>query len=202
MSLDRLTVETYDQSANLLAEYFAGIGSRIEDIEKGIELTHQDPASIRALEIGCGDGRDAVEITKRVGWYEGFDPSSGLLELAQKKMPEASFKVADALSYDYPADIDLCFAFASLLHVNRNDLAEVFGKTRTSLRDEGVFYISLKERSAYEEELQEDQFGQRMFYYYNPELIEQIAGTAFKKVMEDHQVIGKTSWFTIALEKQ
>jgi SAM-dependent methyltransferase len=202
MTSDKLTIQTYDQSADQLANYFAGYGSRVEDIETAIALTHKDPKIISAIEIGCGDGRDAAEIVKRVKWYEGFDPSAGLLDLAKRKSLEANFRLADALSYDYPPDIDLCFAFASLLHVNRADLAKVFAKVHTSLRENGIFYISLKERSHYQEELQEDKFGKRMFYYYNPEVVQQIAGTAFKTVFEDRQLQGATDWFTIALEKQ
>ncbi len=202
MSKDKLTVETYDNSAEMFVSYFAGIGSRVKDIETALELTQQDPLSISAVEIGCGDGRDAVEIVKRVGSYEGFDPSVGLLDLARQKLPDESFKVADALSYDYPPNIDLYFAFASLLHVNRTDLGTVFQKTGESLRPNGILYISLKERPEYVEELQEDQFGARMFYYYNPQLIEQIAGAAFKSVFEDRQTIGSTNWFTVALQKQ
>ena len=202
MSRDKLTVETYDNSAEMFVSYFAGIGSRVNDIETALRLTEQDPMSVSAVEIGCGDGRDAVEIVERIGSYEGFDPSVALLDIARQKLPNSSFKVADALSYEYPPSIDLYFAFASLLHVSRTDLSEVFLRTGESLRSKGIFYISLKERPEYVEELQEDQFGARMFYYYNPRLIEQIAGTTFKSVFEDHQTIGSTNWFTIALQKQ
>lgn len=202
MKQSNVTTETYDNSAEMFASYFAGIGSRKEDITTAIELTVQDPTSINAVEIGCGDGRDAAEIVRQVGNYEGFDPSIGLLKIARENLPDASFRLADALSYQYPPNVDLFFAFASLLHVNRKDLEVVFQKTSESLRTNGIFYISLKERSKYEEELQEDQFGKRVFYYYNAQLIEEIAGTAFRKVLEDHQTIGKTDWLTIALQKQ
>lgn len=197
-----MTIEAYDNSSEMFVSYFAGIGTRTEDINTAIRLTEQDPATITAVEIGCGDGRDAVEIAKQVGSYEGFDPSVNLLELARKKLPDTSFKIDDALSYEYPHNVDLYFAFASILHVNRTDLVTVFQKTGESLRAGGIFYISLKERSDYDEQLQEDQFGKRMFYYYNPGLIEELAGTVFKKVFEAHQIIGSTDWFTIALRKQ
>lgn len=202
MSQDIITTETYDNSADMFASYFSGIGARTEDIDAALALTKQDPATVRAVEIGCGDGRDATEIVQRISYYEGFDPSIGLLKLARQKLPDTTFKQADALTYEYPKNIDLYFAFASLLHVNRDDLSTVFQKTDDSLRSGGIFYISLKERPEYTGELQEDQFGSRMFYYYNPGLIEEIAGTAFKKVLEDHQTIGTTDWFTIALQKR
>lgn len=202
MSKDTATIETYNNSAEMFASYFAGIGSRVTDIETALELTQQDPSTVSAVEIGCGDGRDAEEIVKRVGSYEGFDPSAGLLKIARQRLPETSFKVADALSYEYPQNTDLLIAFASLLHVNRDDMRTVFQKAEQSLRPNGIFYISLKERVDYREELQEDKFGRRMFYYYNAALIQSIAGPAFSAVHEDHQTIGTTNWFTIALAKQ
>jgi len=195
------TVDTYDRSAQQLAEYFKGIGSRTDDIERGLELAGVDPITARVIEIGCGDGRDAQEIAQRAGWYEGFDPSEKLLDLAREKVPEGSFVKADALSYEYPQNIDVAFAFASLLHVNEHDLSAVFQRLGQSLRFGGIVYLSLKEREAYEEEVQKDQYGERKFYYYNVPLVQSIAGTSFESVFEDHQQRGATGWLTLALKK-
>lgn len=200
MDQDAKTIKTYDHSAQALSEYFSGIGSRVEDIELGLKLANTS-GGVRAIEIGCGDGRDAAEIIKNTTWYEGFDPSEGLLNLARQKVPKTSFIKADALEYDYPKDTDIVFAFASLLHVSITNLPTVFEKVAHSLRPDGIFYISLKERETYAEELKKDEFGERMFYYYNPEIIKQTAGSAFVAVHEAHQMIGKTGWFTIALRR-
>lgn len=199
MNWDDKTIETYDASAKELAEYFRGIGSRIDDIELGLKLASATDA--RVMEIGCGDGRDAAEIVKRVAWYEGCDPSKGLLAIARHKLPEASFVEADALSYEYPSNLDVIYAFASLLHVNRNDMPAVFAKAATALRTGGVFYISLKERATYTEEVKKDQYGERMFYLYTAPLIKELAGDAFRTVHEDHHRHGNTDWFTIAFKK-
>lgn len=200
MDWDAKTITTYDNSAQALAEYFKGIGARVDDIELGLSLAKADIDG-RAIEIGCGDGRDAVEIAKRVGWFEGFDPSKSLLEIARKKLPNTSFVLADALTYSYPQDIDVIYAFASLLHVSKTALPKAFEKAAQSLRPGGVFYISLKERDEYLEEVKKDSYGERMFYYYNPEIIKEIAGDLFVTIHEDHQVHGNTNWFTIALRR-
>jgi SAM-dependent methyltransferase len=200
MNWHEKTIDTYDKSAEKLAEYFKGIGPRIEDIERALELAGCPPDA-RLVEIGCGDGRDAIEITKRVGWYEGFDPSKSLLSIAARKVSKANFIEADALTYEYPKDIDVVFAFASLLHVSRDNLPAVFYKIAQSLRPGGIAYLSLKEREYYVEETKIDEYGERMFYYYTPEIIKELAGNAFKSVFEDHQTIGKTRWFTLALQK-
>ena len=194
-------IKVYDKSAQKLAIYFGGIGSRVSDIERGLELANKTDGA-RVIEIGCGDGRDATEIVKRVAWYEGFDPSVGLLNIAKQKVPNTSLVLADALSYEYPTNIDIVYAFASLLHINQNDLGAVFTKVSQSLRVGGIFYISLKERDSYVEEIKDDEHGKRMFYYYNPSIIKHLAGDNYISVLEGHQTIGKSSWFTIALKKQ
>lgn len=200
MNWEQKTIDTYDRSARKLAEYFRGIGSRIDDIETGLRLA-KSKESAKVIEIGCGDGRDAQEIVKRVKWYEGFDPSIGLLNLAKEKVPGSSFVLANALTYTYPEDLDIIFAFASLLHVNKRDLKRVFNKAAKSLKLGGIFYISLKEKPNYCKEVKNDEHGQRMFYYYNPAIIKELSSHLFKPVHEDHQKIGSTDWFTIALSK-
>ena len=194
------TIQTYDDSAAGLAEKFKGIGARTDDIEIALGLA-QAGADARVIEIGCGDGRDAEEIVKRVGWYEGFDPSEGLLRLACQRLPETSFVKADALSYTYPNDLNVVFALASLLHVNQADFKKVCAKVAVSLVPGGIFLISLKERPEYAEVIQEDKFGARMFYYYNTELVEGIAGADFTSVNVIRKTMDHTDWFTIALRK-
>jgi SAM-dependent methyltransferase len=195
------TIDTYNKSAKELAEKFRGIGARTDDIELALDLAGVGKDA-RVVEIGCGDGRDAEEIVQRVAWYEGVDPSDGLLDIAKSRLPETLFITATATSYDYPDNLDVVYAFASLLHVDREDLKSVFSIVALALNEGGIFYISLKERSEYTEELQEDQFGTRTFYYYNPAVIKEIAGESFESVHEGHQTIGSTDWFTIALKKK
>jgi SAM-dependent methyltransferase len=199
MNWNAKTIQTYDTSAEALAEHFKDRGPRVHDIELALKLADA-PRGARVIDIGCGDGRDAAEIIKRTAWYEGFDPSEGLLKLARRKLPQTSFVRADALSYNYPSNLDVVYAFASLLHVNQADLKKVFEKVSKALRKGGIFYISLKERAAYAEEVKKDKHGERMFYHYNVALIKELAGKEFSTVAEDHQTIGKTNWFTIALK--
>lgn len=86
-AMDR-TVQTYDQAAERLAADMGTIGPRVADIERALALAKAGPGA-RVVEVGCGDGRDAVDIVPRVAWYQGFDPSKGLLALAHKRLPDA-----------------------------------------------------------------------------------------------------------------
>jgi SAM-dependent methyltransferase len=194
------TINTYDSSANELAEYFKGIGARVDDIQLGIKLCGSSD-KLQVVEIGCGDGRDAVEIVPRVSSYVGIDPSEGLLGIARKRLPGTTFIKEDALSYDYPKNVDIIYAFASLLHVNKSDMELALEKASKSLRPGGIYYISLKERNAYSEEVKIDQFGERMFYYYSASIMRDLSSQWFDVVHEEHQQIGHTAWFIIALQK-
>jgi SAM-dependent methyltransferase len=194
------TVDTYNRSAKELAEYFQGIGPRNHDIEKGFELIG-NISNPKVLEIGCGDGRDAKEIIKHTSNFIGFDISNSFIELARKNAPKGVFEVADAVNFKYQEGLDLVFAFASLLHLDKNEVQEVLSKVGRALGKKGIFFISLKYMPSYTEQIKQDQFGERLFYFYSPEIIKQLAGDAFESVFEDRQVIGKTEWFTIALRK-
>lgn len=200
MNWDQQNIKVYDQSAKALSEYFSGIGSREEDVERGIALAG-NPSEPRIVEIGCGDGRDTIEISRRAGWFEAFDPSAGFIRIARKQLPDATFVVADALSYTYPENLDVVFAFASLLHVNKENLAVVFDRIARSLRSGGILYLSLKERTEYTEEIKKDQYGERMFYFYNADIIKELAKTNYVVVYQDSHVHGHTDWLTIALKR-
>lgn len=195
------TIRTYDRSATQLAEYFAGIGARVDDIERALELAHAG-GDARVVEAGCGDGRDAAEIIPRVAWYEGYDPSEGLLEIARKRLPDASFVKADAHTYAYPPNLDVIYAFASFLHIRKEELPEAFMGAGVALRPGGILYLSFKERPSYTEEIKRDEHGKRLFFYYTPDLVKELARDGFEAVYEDHQRMGHTDWFTLALKKK
>ena len=194
------TIDTYNRSAKELAEYFKGIGPRVKDIDLAFQLVGM-PQNARVLEIGCGDGRDAKDIVSKAGWYLGFDVSKELIKLAQKHVPEASFQVADATDFDYPENLDIVFAFASLLHLDKNEVKAVLRRVHASLNPGGVFYISLKERPSYSQEIKNDQYGSRKFYFYNLKVISELAGKDYAVVAHSQKTIGTTDWFEVALRK-
>lgn len=200
MDYRKITVDTYNKSAPALAQYFQGIGSRIFDIDKAFELIG-DKVNPTIVEIGCGDGRDAKEIIRRTPNYVGFDISEGMIKIANEYVPGARFEVADAVSFNYPKNTDIVFAFASLLHLDKNEVRQVLDKVHYSLNKGGVFYISLKYMSEYSQGIKKDQYGERLFYFYNPSLIKELAGSKYEPVFENLQTIGKTDWFEIALKK-
>ena len=53
------TIKTYDRSAKSLADYFAGIGSRVADIDVAMAFAGY-PDAPKIFEIGCGDGSSGI----------------------------------------------------------------------------------------------------------------------------------------------
>lgn len=200
-NLRQQTIDTYNKSAKELAEYFRGIGPRVEHIETAFELAGS-PQSARSVEIGCGDGRDAKEIVKRADWYLGFDISEELIKIAKTYVPEGQFEVADAATFEFPKNLDVVFAFASLLHLNRDEVKDVLARAYEALKPGGVFFISLKYRPQYVQEVKEDQYGTRLFYFYNADIIAELAGDGYEVAKTWREIHGHTEWFEIALKKR
>jgi len=199
-NLRQETIDTYNKSAKELAKYFQGYGARTKDIELGLKLAGK-PKSARVVEIGCGDGRDAAEIIPRVQFYVGCDISSELIKIAQAKVPAGTFEIADVMNFEFPDNLDVVYAFASLLHLDKTEIKTVLQKVERALKTGGVFYVSLKYAPHYQEKIKKDKYGKRLFYFYSPEEIAELAGNAFRVVVTDLHTHGDTKWFTIALQK-
>ncbi len=201
--LQRQTVEVYDQTAQKMAKKFRRLGARVEDIERAFQLAG-NPENARVVEIGCGDGRDAKEICERAGWYLGFDPAPSFIKIAQEYVPKGHFEIGDALNFDYPKELDIVFAFASLLHSEKAEVQTILRKVYKALKPGGIFYISLKWAKNYTSKIKKDEFGERQFYFYTPELIAELAGENYQTASVDRQMktgLNHPDWFTIALKK-
>ncbi len=196
------TLDTYNRSAKELSKYFHGIGPRVKDIDFALEQAGKNDGSADVLELGCGDGRDAVEIIKRTRSYVGIDNSAGLIGLAKELLPAADFRVIDMQNFDYPyKKYDVVFAFASVLHIDKTSLRDLMTVVARSLKVGGIFYISTKYAGRYKKEWREDKHGRRLFYYYSPRLIARLAEEKFEVVKQEVETIQGKPWTEIALRK-
>jgi len=197
------TLDTYNRSSKELAEYFKGIGPRTKYIKQALELADKLDGSADALELGCGDGRDAVEIIKRCQTYTGIDYSTGLIGLAEKLLPYADFRVADMQNFDYPyRKYDVVFAFASILHIDRASLGDLLEVVARSIKVGGIFYITTEYAPRYKKKWKEDKHGRRLFYYYTPKMLEKLGEKYFFNVFSEIEDIEAKSWTIIALCKK
>jgi SAM-dependent methyltransferase len=192
------TIETYRKNGPEMAKYFATIISRKGDVERAFSFVGKKSPLV--VEIGCGGGRDAKEIIARTNQYFGMDVSESMIEVAKGNNPTGQFEVGDLASFKFPQNTDIIFSFASLLHSDNKEVAQILDSGFKALSKGGVFYISLKQ-GHYHKFLKKDRWGTRVFYFYQPEDIIKLAPKKFKSIYVDTQVIGETDWFTIVLQK-
>jgi hypothetical protein len=53
----------------------------------------------------------------------------------------------------------------------------------------------------YQEDTRTDEFGTRTYYYYTPEIIEELAGDKFQTVFEERKNLRNQEWFSVVLQK-
>lgn len=197
------TLNTYNRSAKELSKYFSGIGPRLKYIEEALELAGKIDGTGVVLELGCGDGRDAIEIIKHCRSYTGIDYSTGLIGLAEELLPAADFRVIDIQDFDYPYQTyDVVFAFASILHIDKTSLRDLMESVARSLKVGGIFYISTEYDDRYKKEWRTDEHGKRLFYYYSPLIIARIAKDYFDVVNAEVKEIHSKPWTFISLRKR
>ena len=198
MNLKQQTIDTYNATARAMALKFNDLGGRVEDIERGFSYIAKEHPFV--LEIGCGNGRDAIEILKHTNHYLGIDISSSMIDIARSVAPQGTFTVSDIDTYTFPKEIDLIFSFASLLHSDPSSLKKILERAAHALNPQGIFYISLK----YGEGLhtKTDEFGTRSYYFYTPDAIKKLAEDAYEVVWEDVQDFRGQKWFMIVLRKK
>jgi ubiquinone/menaquinone biosynthesis C-methylase UbiE len=194
------TINTYDKSAKFHADKFDEIGTRIEDIE--LTYSKVKKKNPKTIELGCGNGRDAVEIIKHTNDYLGIDLSSELIKLAKKKVGEKYFKVADIETFKFPKNIDVVFTFASLLHSDKVSVKKVLNNIYKNMNKGGVIFISLKYDKYQKRLMYKEHQGYKTFYFYTPEDIKEIAPEGFKSVFEEIQDFKGQNWFSLILQKE
>ena len=136
--MDDDTLQFYRRNAEAYAQ--REITSRHARLTKFLALLPQDAA---ILELGCGAGGDSAEMLAR-----GFDvtPTDGSPELAAIAARRLGRPVGTLLFHDLEAVevYDGVWANACLLHVPRDQLANVLARIRRALKPGGAFYASYK----------------------------------------------------------
>ncbi|HMA78674.1 MAG TPA: class I SAM-dependent methyltransferase [Candidatus Paceibacterota bacterium] len=190
--------DAYNQAALKYREKYDKIPVRVEDVD--VALNFIDSELPRVVEIGCAYGREASYILSKTTDYIGVDISDVYIEMARKELPGVTFVQADVMDYDWPGNIDVIYAFASLLHLNKNEMMTVVRSAAKSLKSGGVFFLSLKRGHRYLEKLIDDGHSKRLFYYYTRDTINDLTPNTLAEVYYAEQNL-KEPWFTMILQK-
>ena len=194
------TTKAYNLGAKDLSKKFNEIGLRTEDIERAFSFSPNKNPNV--LEIGCGNGRDAKYILKYTKNYTGIDISKEMIKLSKKYLPKANFIIGDIEKINIPKDIDIVFAFASFLHLDKKSFEKILNKFHKKINKDGIIYISLKYNKTYKEKIKEDNFGRRFFYLYSIKDLQELAEkTNYKLIYKSRQNIRNNNWVTVTFKK-
>lgn len=140
--MDHDTLQFYRQNAEVYAQ--REISSRHARMTRFLELL--SPGA-KILELGCGAGGDTAEMLARGFDVRATDGSPELADIAAKRLgrPVETLLFGDL---DEVEAYDAVWANACLLHVPREQLANVLMLIWRALKPGGYFYASYKEGDA------------------------------------------------------
>lgn len=101
------------------------------------------PKHAYILDVGCGAGRDILAFKNKGHKVEAIDYSAELVERAIS-LTGSQVKLQSFYEIDEHEVYDGVWACASLLHCERDRLAEVIRQLITALKPNGVLYMSFK----------------------------------------------------------
>lgn len=178
--MDKQTVQTYNSGAEQYAsdyEKFSAASKEFIDTLLGLVPNQDNPL---VVDLGCGNGRDAEYFSRFTSQYLGIDASEEMIKLAQARNPKLKFLVGDIAASPLPPEIDLVVAFASLLHLNPDELNKLLQNISLNLKPGGIFGATFMEGEGSFN--REDDKGTRLYYRHQPEKIKETLGKSFELV--------------------
>ncbi|EGQ8142938.1 class I SAM-dependent methyltransferase [Vibrio parahaemolyticus] len=191
-----MTIEYYDQNAQ---SFVAGtIDVNMEELYS--HFVSLLPTQALILDAGCGSGRDTKAFLDMGYSVEAIDASLAMVNHATSytgiQVIKKTFQeMGEKEKYD------AIWACASLLHVPKDELFDVFTKLTTALKTGGIWYFSFKYGS---EERQKDG---RSFTDMNEEsiqlLLSKLGGLVNLKtwLTEDARPDRKEKWLNVIVQK-
>lgn len=139
MQPDDSTIKYYDNNA----EAFAAGTEDIEFSEIDDRFLKHLQRGALILDFGCGAGRDTKYFLKKGFHVEAADGSEEMCRIASGN---TGIEVKHMLFQELDAHqkYEGIFACASLLHLKKNELPEMFQKIYEALKNDGAFYCSFK----------------------------------------------------------
>lgn len=133
------TTEYYERNA----QAFASATLNVDVSELQTAFLQFIPQGGHILDAGCGSGRDSLAFLKNGFSVTAFDASESMAKVASETIKQQVLcQTFQELTYQ--EQFDGIWACASLLHVPKKELADVFGKLANSLKSQGVLYVSFK----------------------------------------------------------
>lgn len=133
------TIDYYDSNSQEFFESTVGadMSNQYRELEKYL---HKGD---KVLDLGCGSGRDSKYFIEKGYSVTAIDGAKELCKLASE---HTGIKVRNMMfdELDYENEFDGIWACASLLHVDADNIVDVFKKVKNALKPDGVLYASFK----------------------------------------------------------
>ncbi len=196
----KINFEVYNSKTKELIEKFDKIWPRIFDIDNAIKLFWKNK-DISILEIWCFSWREYSYIRNFTKNYTGIDISKDAIRYAKNQFSDWEFIIWDIEDYNFEKKYDIIFAFASLIHSDRETTQRLFEKFHSILTPKWIIYVSLKASEKYSEIEKIDEFWTRIYYHYNINEYKKNSENKFKIIYEDTQNFNHQEWFTLCFQK-
>lgn len=133
------TIAYYDQNAKIFIDDTVDVDfTKIQNM-----FLESLPSNAYILDLGCGSGRDTKYFLKRGYRVDAIDGSKELCKAASKytgiDVKNMLFQELDEIE-----KYDGIWACASLLHVKREELTDIFEKIYMATKANGIIYVSFK----------------------------------------------------------
>ena len=133
------TTDYYDENAEL----FFNTTCDVDLSEIYIQFEKYLPQNATVLDAGCGSGRDSKHFLSKGYDVQAIDASEEMVKRA-KQFTGLDVQKMFFQDIDEKDLYDGIWSCASLLHVPRDTIDEVFIKFIDALKDDGVWYMSFK----------------------------------------------------------
>ena len=140
----------YDPFARVYDRHWGAFATNVYPILDHLVLRHLPPGSA-VLDLCCGTGQLAAELSRHGYRITGLDGSADMIEIAKRNSPDVDFVLQDARSIDLPRRFSAAFStYDSLNHIMTPDeLEQVFRGVFTILRPGGHFVFDLNMEEGY-----------------------------------------------------
>ncbi|MBL7053487.1 MAG: class I SAM-dependent methyltransferase [Candidatus Portnoybacteria bacterium] len=199
MDYKKETIKSYDKNAKDLSKKF----KELMDLKRRYEF----PRFVsllkgkKILDLGCGSGDHSLYFKKRGLDVVSVDLSKEMINLCKEKGLNAL--VMDIEDLDFKdKSFDGIWAVTSLLHVQKSKLGKVIKKLNNILKNDGIFYICIKEGEG--ESLIKDKSGNlsRFFAFWKEEEIIELFKKYFVLIENKKIQLKNTVFLEIFFKKQ
>jgi SAM-dependent methyltransferase len=135
--VDEKTLQFYRSNAQSYADWAKAPSARL----RGFLALLPPGGSI--LELGCGAGNHSAVMLAAGFQVRATDGSAEMAEIASRRLGHPVETMLFNQLNEHEA-YDGVWASACLLHVPRDELADILGRIRRALKPEGLFYASFK----------------------------------------------------------